>query len=69
MPNIKSAKKRVKTNALKGIRNKDQIASMRTAEKKVKLAIKEGNKEKVEELLKDAKFLLYLFEDSLIKKE
>ena len=54
MPNIKSAKKRVKTNELKGIRNKDQIASMRTAEKKVKLAVKEGNKDKVEELLKDA---------------
>lgn len=54
MPNIKSAKKRVKTDAVKGIRNKDQVASMRTAEKKVKLAIKEGNKDKAEELLKDA---------------
>ena len=43
MPNIKSAKKRVKTDAIKNIRNKDQIASMRTAEKKVKVAIKEGN--------------------------
>lgn len=45
MPNIKSAKKRVKTDLVKKERNKDQIASMRTAMKKVKLAVKEENKE------------------------
>ena len=45
MPNIKSAKKRVKTDAIKKERNKDQIASMRTASKKVRLAAKENNKE------------------------
>ena len=45
MPNIKSAKKRVKTDAIKRERNKDQIASMRTAIKKVRIAAKEGNKE------------------------
>lgn len=45
MPNIKSAKKRVKTDAIKKERNKDQIASMRTASKKVRLAVKENNKE------------------------
>ena len=45
MPNIKSAKKRVKTDLVKRERNKDQIASMRTAMKKVKLAVKEENKE------------------------
>lgn len=51
MPNIKSAKKRVKTDAVKKERNKDQIASMRTAMKKVKLAVKEENKEQAIENL------------------
>lgn len=54
MPNIKSAKKRVKTDEIKRIRNNDEIASMRTAEKKVRLAVKEGDKKKAEELLKNA---------------
>lgn len=45
MPNIKSAKKRVKTDAVKKERNRDKIASMRTAIKKVKLASKQGDKE------------------------
>ena len=54
MPNIKSAKKRVKTDAIKRERNKDQIASMRTAIKKVKLAAKEGNKENVTKALNEA---------------
>ena len=43
MPNIKSAKKRVKTDLIKKERNRDQIASMRTAIKKVKLAGKEND--------------------------
>ena len=43
MPNIKSAKKRVKTDLVKKERNKDKIASMRTAIKKVKLASKQGD--------------------------
>lgn len=51
MPNIKSAKKRVKTDAIKKERNKDQIASMRTAIKNVKLAAKDGNKAVAEEKL------------------
>ena len=54
MPNIKSAKKRVITDEIKRIRNNDKLSSMRTAEKKVKLAVKEGNKEKAMDLLKDA---------------
>jgi len=54
MPNIKSAKKRVKTDLIKKERNKEQIASMRTALKKVKLAAKEGNKEEAVLKLNDA---------------
>ena len=54
MPNIKSAKKRVKTDEIKRIRNNDQVASMRTAEKKVRLAVKEGKLDEAKELIKDA---------------
>lgn len=54
MPNIKSAKKRVKTDALKKVRNNDNIASMRTAVKKAKKEIKNENKEQVENTLKTA---------------
>ena len=54
MPNIKSAKKRVKTDEIKRIRNNDQIASMRTAEKKVRIAVKEGKLDEAKELIKDA---------------
>ena len=45
MPNIKSAKKRVKTDALKKENNKIKISSMRTAVKKVKADIKNENKD------------------------
>ena len=54
MPNIKSAKKRVKTDAIKNERNKDKISSMRTAIKKVRVAVKQGNKAIAEENLKVA---------------
>lgn len=54
MPNIKSAKKRVKTDAIKKERNKDKVASMRTAIKKVKLASKQGDAKLAEESLKVA---------------
>ncbi len=54
MPNIKSAKKRVKTDEIKKERNKDKIASMRTAIKKVKLASKQGDTKLAEENLKIA---------------
>lgn len=54
MPNIKSAKKRVKTDAIKKVNNKNNIASMRTAVKKAKVEIKNGNKEQVESTLKTA---------------
>ena len=55
MPNIKSAKKRVKTDAIKKERNKDQIASMRTAIKKVKLACKTNDQKNAIEALNLAK--------------
>lgn len=51
MPNIKSAKKRVKTDLVKKERNRDKIASMRTAIKKVKTASKQGEKALAEENL------------------
>ena len=54
MPNIKSAKKRVKTDAIKKERNRDKIASMRTAMKKVRIASKQGDKNLAEENLKVA---------------
>ena len=52
MPNIKSAKKRVKTDLVKKERNNDKIASMRTAIKKVKLSSKQGDQELALENLK-----------------
>ena len=54
MPNVKSAKKRVKTDAKKKVQNKDNISSMRTSIKKANAAIKEGNKETVATKLQNA---------------
>lgn len=54
MPNIKSAKKRVKTDALKREQNKSEKVSMRTAIKKAKVEIKNGNKEAVDNNVKTA---------------
>ena len=51
MPNIKSAKKRVKTDAVKKDRNREKVAGMRTAIKNVKLAAKAGDKKLAEEQL------------------
>lgn len=51
MPNIKSAKKRVKTDAVKKDRNKEKIASMRTAIKNVRIAAKNADKKLAEEKL------------------
>ncbi len=45
MPNIKSAKKRVITNAKKGDNNTVVKSSMKSAVKKVEKAVKENNKE------------------------
>lgn len=54
MPNIKSAKKRVKTSALKREQNRSEKASMRTAIKKAKTEIKNGNKSAIDENVKVA---------------
>lgn len=54
MPNIKSAKKRVKTDALKKVRNKDNVASMRTAIKKAKVDVKNNSKEQADVSMKAA---------------
>ena len=48
MPNIKSAKKRVKTTEAKTLRNKMIKSDMKTAIKKLDAAIVEGNKETID---------------------
>ncbi|HPE14742.1 MAG TPA: 30S ribosomal protein S20 [Bacilli bacterium] len=45
MPNIKSAKKRVKTDKIKNVTNNTLISSMRSANKRVRKDIKESNKD------------------------
>ena len=54
MPNIKSAKKRVLTNAKKGTKNKSEISGVKTAIKNVEKEAKHGSKETVNEKLKIA---------------
>ncbi len=54
MPNIKSAKKRVKTNKRDTLRNKHYKSMLKTEIKKVEDAIEAGEKDKVESLLKKA---------------
>ena len=54
MPNIKSAKKRVKTIAKSKVINKDYIASMRSAMKKVEKLVNENNKKEAIEALNNA---------------
>ena len=54
MPNIKSAKKRVKTIAKKKVLNNDKRASMRTAIKKVEKAVHAGDKKVATTALADA---------------
>ncbi|MBP3840632.1 MAG: 30S ribosomal protein S20 [Bacilli bacterium] len=46
MPNIKSAKKRVRSNAKKEVINNTITASMRTAVKNFEKSVKAGDKEK-----------------------
>lgn len=54
MPNIKSAKKRVKTDAKKRISNKEDVSSMRTAIKKTRNDIKNNDVKQAENNMKDA---------------
>ncbi len=48
MPNIKSAKKRVKVSEVKTLQNKMVKTALRTAMKKYEAAVVEGNKENAE---------------------
>ncbi len=48
MPNIKSAKKRVKVTAVKTLQNKMFRSAMKTSIKKYKAAVEQGNKELAE---------------------
>ena len=48
MPNIKSAKKRVKTTEVRTLRNKMIKSDMKTAIKKLDAAIVEGNKDNID---------------------
>ena len=48
MPNIKSAKKRVKVAKVKTLRNKDAKSSLRTVIKKAELAVNENASNKQE---------------------
>ncbi len=48
MPNIKSAKKRVKTTEARTLRNKMIKSDMKTAIKKLDAAIVEGNKDAID---------------------
>lgn len=54
MPNMKNAKKAVKTTAKKKVSNNDFKASMRTAIKNVEKAVLNKDKEKANEALKVA---------------
>ncbi len=51
MPNIKSAKKRIRSNAKKADVNTLITSSMKTAIKKFERAVKEGNKEETSNCL------------------
>lgn len=54
MPNMKNAKKKVKTSAKAKVLNNDVKASMKTAIKNVEKAVKNNDKEKANENLKIA---------------
>lgn len=54
MPNIKSAKKRVKTSAKKNIANTEITSSMKTAIKKFEKEVTSGDKKVAEEKLNTA---------------
>ena len=54
MPNIKSAKKRVKVTQVKTLQNKMFKSAMKTSVKKYKAAIEAGNKELAEKTYLEA---------------
>ena len=69
MPNIKSAKTRVKTDAKKRISNREDLSGMRTAIKKTQKEIKNSNLTNAENNLKDAvKRIDKALKNGIIKK-
>ena len=54
MPNIKSAKKRVKVTEVKTLQNKMFKSAMKTSVKKYKAAVDAGNKDLAEQTYADA---------------
>ena len=54
MPNIKSAKKRVKVTSTKTLRNKMVKSALKTSIKKYEVALADGNKELAAATYKDA---------------
>ena len=50
MPNIKSAKKRVKVTAVKNLRNKSINSELKTEIKKANLAVESGAENKAEDV-------------------
>ena len=54
MANIKSAKKRIQVNEIKAARNKSIKSGVKTAVKKVDVAVAEGNKEAAVAALQNA---------------
>lgn len=58
MANVKSAKKRIRVNATKAARNKAIKSEVKTAIKKVDVAIMENNKEQAAVALKSAVSLI-----------
>ena len=54
MPNIKSAKRRMRSDAAKQDRNRSVKTTLKTAERHLNDAIKEGNKETTQAALKAA---------------
>ncbi len=58
MANIKSQIKRNRTNEAARLRNKASKSALRTAMKKVKVAVEAGNKEEASKLAKEATVLI-----------
>jgi small subunit ribosomal protein S20 len=54
MPNIKSAKRRMRSDAAKQARNRSVKTTLKTAERHLNDAIKDGNKENTEKALSAA---------------
>jgi small subunit ribosomal protein S20 len=51
MPYIKSAKRRMRSDAVKQARNRAVKSTLKTAERRLDSAIKEGNKENIKKVL------------------